>query len=524
MNARPEEELIAALGPMLRRLCERDPDTARLVGAIGRWLSAVAEASQMVGGTERGNGAVETAPAAKPRSAAAVDSGSTSRPPPVPVPLKLGDSMAMVPVSGTAEEIKAAREAVPSPTAAAPRPSTALPDLSLVARRCSLKALACEVAAALAEAVSPDDQSRAKAEMDRLLEARQSLTDCFLWMFHRDYKISPLDLRMIRPCYENLALACGIIGRVPRRNQPEYRRAVELLAEAQSAVRKALQDAWLTITDRDQDEAFIWLDRVTDSERIFVARHMRLDDPADPSRHVDLRARLEALERELREAEARSKEGNTVLNRLRYHVMKIVKPEQDDHSHDWEVVTEALARLEELGIVAGDDRLTDALEPLLRLPEEKWEVSEESRGRLRAVREMMASDESSAAGPALVQKPESADVARVRDWLRGKRAVIIGGERKSHAAERIQRAFGLSELDWLELTEHGKTAPIDPPIADPSTAVVWAVVRLTGHVHMDVAADACRKYGRPFVRLPGGYNPSQIAARTIEQASEAFSA
>jgi len=183
-------------------------------------------------------------------------------------------------------------------------------------------------------------------------------------------------------------------------------------------------------------------------------------------------------------------------------------------------VVESAARLGDHGIVPGDDRLTDALEDLLRLPEEKWGAAEESRGVLRSVRELIAAEEAPGVGaPARV---ESLNVARVRDWLRGKRAVLIGGERYPHAAQRIQRAFGLAELHWIELTEHGRTAPIDPPIADPTTAVVWAVIKLSGHLHLDVAAQACRTYGRPLVRLPGGYNPSQIAAQTIEQASDAF--
>ncbi len=38
----PSEELIASLTPLLGRLCDRDPDAARFVAALGRGLEAVA--------------------------------------------------------------------------------------------------------------------------------------------------------------------------------------------------------------------------------------------------------------------------------------------------------------------------------------------------------------------------------------------------------------------------------------------------------------------------------------------------
>lgn len=535
-----EQELALALRAVVRRLCERDAEVARLLGAVGRFLSEVAG---NVGGVGTGGGALG------PSSSAPSDDGSTAdgekagaepastsvgkgahpapMPPAASMLLKLGDCEKMVQVPGTPEEIERARRSasVIEPKAQPvkrPTPTPTLPDLSLVARRCRLKASACETAAAMGEADSADARGRAEAERNRLLQARRSLFECFLWMFHDNYRASPADLRLLKPCYENLALASEVVERVPRHDQPEFREAVALLAEAQSAVRKGLRDAWIMLTDRDQEDVFQWLDQITDTERIYVERHMRIDDPADPAEHADLRARLEALDRRLKEADARSRERTKLLKRVRYHAERIARPDAADLSHDWSVLCDAIPQLEDAGIVAGDERLAEALREVLLLPEEKWGGTEDLKSRLRAVREVMETEAEPEAGR-VAARPESAEVARVREWLRGRRAVLIGGKPIPHAEERIRRAFELSGLEWVELAEHGRTDPIEPPVAQPETAIVWVVIRLTGHLHADVVAETCRKYGKPLVRLPGGYNPSQIAAQTVAQVSERLS-
>ncbi|MFN0131156.1 MAG: hypothetical protein ACKVW3_01270 [Phycisphaerales bacterium] len=481
---------------------------ARLEWLLGGGAAASGAAVGAAGGGMSGAGSVVPRPVAS-------------------VALRLGDAQITVPVSGTREEIAAAQRATP-PVSAPPRERSAWEpvDLGVVAQRCSLKARACEAAAKRALATTPDERRRAQERVDELIPAAKALPDCFLWMFSTDYRVTPADLGVMRPCFENLALACGVVTRTPKKDVAEYKEAVTLLAEAQSALRKALQDGWITTPDRDQNDVFFWLRNATQTERIFVERHMKLDDPADPKQWEGLRGRLQELDRKSRAGDNRSREAKKALTKLRFHAAKIANAPTEDHEHDWKVVQESAAKLGEYGIVPGDDRLSDALEDVLRVPEAKWGVPEEGRGVLRAVRELTEAESEGEAGGSKAQaaRTESAAVKRVREWLRGRRAVLIGGERYPHAAARIQRDFGLAELHWLELTEHGRTAPIHPPIADPETAVVWAVIRLTGHLFMDEAAEACRTYGRPLVRLPGGYNPSQIAEQTIAQASGAFGA
>jgi len=50
--------------------------------------------------------------------------------------------------------------------------------------------------------------------------------------------------------------------------------------------------------------------------------------------------------------------------------------------------------------------------------------------------------------------PQTEDVRRAHDLLRGKAMVMIGGERRPLAADALTSALGLSELLWVETREH----------------------------------------------------------------------
>lgn len=114
----------------------------------------------------------------------------------------------------------------------------------------------------------------------------------------------------------------------------------------------------------------------------------------------------------------------------------------------------------------------------------------------------------------------SGAVLAVRDLLRGKRMVIIGGEPNAEAAQRLTQAFELKEAEWVELTEHGSGAPMRAPIHRADTGVVVVIIKLTGHLHAEEAREYAAAAGKPCVMLSGGYNPERVAAEILEQASD----
>jgi hypothetical protein len=111
-------------------------------------------------------------------------------------------------------------------------------------------------------------------------------------------------------------------------------------------------------------------------------------------------------------------------------------------------------------------------------------------------------------------------VLSVRELLRGRRMVIIGGKPKAGAIRRIAEAFEVQEVDWIELEEHGTGIPMRAPIQRAETALVVVIIRLIGHLQAEEANMYCVATDKPCVRLPAGYNPEQIAAEIVKQASD----
>jgi hypothetical protein len=97
--------------------------------------------------------------------------------------------------------------------------------------------------------------------------------------------------------------------------------------------------------------------------------------------------------------------------------------------------------------------------------------------------------------------------------------VVIGGDPTPHAKQAIEEAFGLEELIWIE-TAHGSSyLDFAPAVGQPDVAVVLLAVRWASHSFGKVQ-HICNRYRKPLVRLPTGYNPNQVAAAILSQASD----
>jgi hypothetical protein len=65
---------------------------------------------------------------------------------------------------------------------------------------------------------------------------------------------------------------------------------------------------------------------------------------------------------------------------------------------------------------------------------------------------------------------------------------------------------------------------MEPVIAKSDTALVVAITRLAGHHHIDDARDYARRHDKPFVQLPAGHSPEQVAKAVMEQVGERLGA
>ena len=286
----------------------------------------------------------------------------------------------------------------------------------------------------------------------------------------------------------------------------------------------ALADVSPTLVDADQREAFLWLRREAEDRRIYIGRHMRLDDPAAPEGWAELQARIAdvAAAWEGRRQQRRARQN--LLGKARYHGRRMRGTDGRWSDDDWSRLRAAIEELVAAGVPASDRELREILLPLRdALPDEEFgpglrAVLIEMDRYLATVDSAGAAngegdhddDDEVAAGP---------DISRVRDLLAGRRVLMIGGERRPHAQAALERAFGLEELIWPNTQAHQSIADFEPAVARPETALVLLAIRWSSHSFGEVKA-MCDRHGKPFVRLPAGYNPDQVAQQILAQCSE----
>jgi hypothetical protein len=552
MNDSDLRQLADAAAQVLRPHLERSEALRRAVALIGKWLCE--EAQRIDPGSETKNEAIApiespiaeapvtttTAEPAPPAPAVVVAEPAVpvmAVPPPLPVssalvPLRLGDAVVHVPMSGTTEELGRARLAAVEPKIWLEDGADALSgrsevELALVEERCRLKAASCrlfiEKRAAGAE---PDVEYEVRQRMNEMIARAKTMPNCFLWVFWRE-RTPPDDatLLQIAESYDAHADAVALMRRIDESGggsrSDDEASAFHLLAEANSALRVALTDTWLTDDDRDQTDMHIWLRQETASRRVFIERHMTADDPADPSNATDLLGRIKQIGKRLDDRAGRAKGVKSALSQIKYHAGQIVKSGSDDSSAHWTKIADAVAKLTSMGVAATDRRIAEAVGPDAAA---LWPAgSSDARGLPAIVGRAKALADGADRGlddeSASDDREWSKTVLDVRAMLRGKRMVIIGGERYAPAVERLTQAFELKAAEWVALTEHGSGIPMRAPIHRPDTAVVIVIVKLTGHLHAEEAREYASAAGKPCVLLSGGYNPERVAAEIAEQAS-----
>lgn len=453
------------------------------------------------------------------------------------VPLRIGDAVIPLSVSGTTEEIGRARasadEEVIDPSLEETWWDRARDiDLELIEARCRLKARSCELYVARnalsAGGDDPEQRQRLHDEISELLRVAKATKDCFLWVLWRE-RLQPADdvVSRIALCYRALAEAAGAMRRVDnagdRAGDGAVASAMQLLAEANSALRVALEETWLTAPDKDQDETHLWLKRETAARRIFISRHMTITDPGDPVRATGLISEVRSLAESVAKRIASSKGVESAITKLKYHV---VKATADKDEYQFDKIAETLDALLAMGISPRDRRVVESIPAALaaefpaRLMD-RIAVKDAVAAALKRAKpaKTVAEDDGEEEQRAAV-RVWSARVAEARGLVEGRAVVMVGGEPRNEAIDRLKSAFGLSRVDWVHLTEHGSSDGLRGPITRPDCAAVLVLIKLTGHLHADEAQRYARTAGRPCVYLTAGYNPEQVAEALLQQAGE----
>jgi hypothetical protein len=330
----------------------------------------------------------------------------------------------------------------------------------------------------------------------------------------------PSDLKRyedVANAFETLADAVALARKVQddtEANQAAFERALDLLAEAQSALRTAIGSID-GINDFDQMQVFSWLKATTGEHQIFIQRYMRADDPASPDNLQDLSARIEAVETRLDEADRVLKKRRKLLGKIR-HKLSLVNTEPESAEAHWKILVSTVNELITEGMPPSNRELRELLLPVIDDLPELADLPPNFQLVLREIDRYLSSYPPGATNAVHRTTPEVEEAARL---LKGRSLVLIGGDRRPGTEQALQEAFGLRELVWVETKEHQSVDSFEPSVARPDVAVVLLAIRWASHSYGEVK-EFCDQHGKPLVRLPGGYSPNQVAAQIMSQCSE----
>lgn len=178
-------------------------------------------------------------------------------------------------------------------------------DLSLMVERCRLKAEGTLWALEREERLrdGADFHEEIRPSDQEIIQRAKQLPNCFLWMNQPrdDIWKKAGDFDIIADCFDALAESLASLDTSLDTGTPEqFLQAVNLTAEAQSALRTAVNRVD-NYPDSDQQMAYHWLRNRASQDRFYIARFLKISDPADPDRAEAVMAEAQELQKSLAE-------------------------------------------------------------------------------------------------------------------------------------------------------------------------------------------------------------------------------
>lgn len=416
-----------------------------------------------------------------------------------------------------------------------PEQPAAFDELSMLVNRMRIKAEGARWAAERERLLVQDvDYNSVIEPKDReiIFRARQ-LPDCFLWMCHRDGPTAQNkdDYELLAGCFEAAADIIALIDKLesePDGNQ-FMEKAMAIAAEAQSGLRmvvNALDPRFANYTDPDQFKLFNWLRNTCRDQHILIHRYMRLDDPANPQNWQEIRERVNLLSNEFENLKRRDKDVLQLFKKIDYRVKRIKPGSKEDPNVHWKALVEHIEQLVDYGIQPSNIELRELLLPHVEsIPDlEELDNAKNFQSVLREIDRYLASlpEESEAGSEDEVIPQVSEGVRQATELLEGRTVVLIGGDRRNAASEALRKAFKLKELVWVEGRDQ-TYVEFEPQVAREDVSLVILAIRWSRHGFGEVK-NFCEHYQKPLVRLPGGYNPNQVAFHVLNQVGDRLAA
>lgn len=281
-----------------------------------------------------------------------------------------------------------------------------------------------------------------------------------------------------------------------------------LVAEAQFGLRVAVHEV-CSRTDSDQFASYLWVREVCSKQRLFLSCYLRADEPLNLPDIEDLRSRILDVQRLIDERKMRASKQKRLFGKLDY-LKKAA-------SIDWPVVAKTIEELVGLGIPPSDRRIRDRIGRNISDVPESDEWPKGFRLALREISKVQQAITTSV--DPQDQADQSVEIESVSEWLEGRTVVLIGGDCRPDRKKAIEQSLRLSELVWVETSPGMSVSRFESFVARSDVAVVLLAIRWVSHSYGAVQ-QYCDKYGKPFVRLPGGLGVNQIAEQIMKQCSE----
>lgn len=176
-------------------------------------------------------------------------------------------------------------------------------DLSLMVERCRLKAEGTLWALEREERLrdGADFHEEIRPSDQEIIQRAKQLPNCFLWMNQPrdDIWKKAGDFDIIADCFDALAESLAALDASLDAGTPEqFLQAVNLTAESQSALRTAVNRVD-NYPDSDQQMAYHWLRNRASQDRFYIARYLKISDPANPDRAEAVIAEAQQLQEQL---------------------------------------------------------------------------------------------------------------------------------------------------------------------------------------------------------------------------------
>lgn len=393
-------------------------------------------------------------------------------------------------------------------------PSEPVADLELIRRRSQWKGDALRFA--LDRRTAGETSPELSAREEELRQILPTLPECYPWM---------LDGPMLLPADDAVGIAADAFDALARVAQVAHEIEIQagglapvsdllyMMAEAQSGVLVAVRNLGLR-GDSDQRDLFAWLKDQTTRHRVYVDRHMRLDNPADPTKAQELLKRINDGREEFSKQINARKERGGLLDKLRYHAARAKSGELLEA--DRGSIATALDQWSTFGLSQRDRSLVEIAQELSRDHALDEKLAIVLKPFLEGKTPVATKAPNPAPGAAPPAEPARDQLAEARELLGN--VSLVGMHQAADGVDfsELQKVFGPKSLKPIVVEDLDDVDAVRTLVEGVEADLILLRVRL-GVESYAALKEACAKKQLLFVRLPDGYDPEQVAKQVLRQ-------